>query len=269
MLRIGEFSSLTQVSLKTLRYYDEMGLLRPVHVDAASGYRYYSAAQLPRLHRILALRDLGFPLEQVARALDDGISPDQLRGMLKLREAEQQASVREEQDRLIRLQARLRLIDREGIVTKDVVVKEIAPQQVASVRETIENYPAVGKLYGELFGMLGPNAAGGGPCFAIWHDPEFRERDVDAEAGIFLKQAIPERGRLKVYELPRATVASLIHHGAYNRLAEAYDSLMKWLEPNGYRLAGPMREIYLQSSMPARQDDESYVTEIQAPVAKA
>jgi effector-binding domain-containing protein len=269
VLRIGEFSSLTQVSVKTLRYYDELGLLRPIHVDPDSGYRHYTASQLPRLHRILALRDLGFPLEQVARALDDGISPEQLRGMLKLRMAEQQASLREEQERLIRLEARLRLIEREGIMTKDVVVKETAPQWIASVRETIENYPSVGKLYGELFGALGPNAGSAGPCLAIWHDPEFRERDVDAEAAVVLKQAIPARGRVKVYELPGATVASLIHHGAYNRLSEAYDALVKWLEPNGYRLAGPMREIYLHMSQPVRQDDESYVTEIQAPVAKA
>jgi DNA-binding transcriptional MerR regulator len=72
VLKIGEFSALTQVSIKTLRYYDEVGLLNPVRIDPETGYRYYSASQLPRLHRILALKDLGFPLNRVAEALDEG-----------------------------------------------------------------------------------------------------------------------------------------------------------------------------------------------------
>ena len=117
--------------------------------------------------------------------------------------------------------------------------------------------------------MMGPDMAGAGPCLASWHDPEYKEHDVDGEAGIFLQQPIAERGRLKVYESPAMTVASLIHHGAYNRLSEAYDALLKWLEPNGYRTAGPARELYLVVSQPVRQDDESYVTELQVPVAKA
>ena len=89
MLKIGEFSSLSQISIKTLRYYDEVRLLKPMYVDEATGHRYYSASQLPRLNRILALKDLGFPLERIAAALDEGINADILRGMLLLRRAEQ------------------------------------------------------------------------------------------------------------------------------------------------------------------------------------
>jgi DNA-binding transcriptional MerR regulator len=268
VLKIGDFSTLTQVSVKTLRYYDEMGLLRPLHVDAASGYRYYSASQLPRLHRILALKDFGFSLDEIAKAIDDGVTPEQLRGMLMLREAEQQARVREEQDRLSRLRARLRLIEQEGQMAKDVVIKEIAPQWMASVRETIPNYPSVGKLYGELFGALGP-AAFGGVTVALWHDREYKEHDVDAEAGVYMKQPVQARGRVQVHELPPVTVASIIHQGAYNCLSEAYDAVLRWVETNGYRIAGPIREIYLKMSQPVRQDDESYVTEIQVPVEKS
>ena len=268
MLKIGDFSTLTQVSVKTLRYYDEMGLLRPLHVDSSSGYRYYSASQLPRLHRILALKDLGFSLDEISKAVDGGVTPAQLRGMLMLREAEQQDRVREEQDRLTRLRARLRLIEKEGLMTKDVVIKEITPQWIASVRETIPNYPAVGKLYGELFGSLGPSAFGG-VTVALWHDHEYKEHDVDAEAGVYLKQPVEARGRVRVHELPAASVASIIHQGSYNRLSEAYDAVLRWVETNGYRIAGPIRELYLKMSQPVRQDDESYVTEIQVPVAKA
>src|SRR5271170_4978225 len=98
MLRIGDFSSLSQITIKTLRYYDEQGLLRPAHVDAVTGYRYYAVSQLPRLHRILALRDLGFSLDQIGSILNDGVTAKQLRGMLLLlRQVEQQAKVEEEQ----------------------------------------------------------------------------------------------------------------------------------------------------------------------------
>ncbi len=267
MLKIGDFSLLTQVSVKTLRYYDEMGLLRPVHVHPVSGYRYYSATQLPRLHRILALKDLGFPLGEIAQALDAGISPDQLRGMLMLREAEQQSRVRQEQDRLTRLQVRLRIIEQEGSMSKDVVMKQVAPQWVASIREIIPAYPAVGELYGELIETLG-HAAFTGPCVALWHDREYKEKDVDAEAGVYVKQQITPKGRVGVRELPAENVASILHEGAYNRLSESYDALGRWIEANGYRPCGPAREIYLKSSMPVRQDDDNYVTEIQIPVER-
>ena len=118
MFKIGEFSVLTQVSIKTLRYYDEVGLLKPARVDVDSGYRYYSASQVPRLHRILALKDLGFPLDRIAKVIEEGLTPDALRGMLMLREAEQQTRVQEETERLCRLRARLQLMEQEGIMAK-------------------------------------------------------------------------------------------------------------------------------------------------------
>lgn len=267
MLKIGDFSSLSQSSVKTLRFYDEMGLLCPSHVDTVSGYRYYSVDLLPRLHRILALKDLGFSLDQIARVLNGNVTGDQLRGMLILREAEQQERVAEEQDRLARLQARLSLIEKENTMSNDVVIKEVRPQWIASVREVIPSYPAVGRLYGAIVEALSPNMPTGIPV-AIWHDLEHKEKDVDAEAGFYLKQPIPAPGNVKVHELPSATVASIIHKGAYNRLSEAYDSLLRWIGNNGYRVAAPIRELYLQNSQPVRQDDESYVTEIQVPVTK-
>ncbi|MGA7317271.1 MAG: MerR family transcriptional regulator [Silvibacterium sp.] len=98
MLKIGDFSALSRVSIKTLRYYDQTGLLPPAHIDSASGSRYYSARQLAQLHRILALQDFGFSLEQVAQALDEGITAKQMRGMLLLRQAEQQKRLEEQRD---------------------------------------------------------------------------------------------------------------------------------------------------------------------------
>jgi effector-binding domain-containing protein len=103
----------------------------------------------------------------------------------------------------------------------------------------------------------------------MWHDPEFRESSVDGEAGIFLKEPVKATGGVRVYELPAVTVASAIHAGSYQRLQEAYNALLRWVSNNGYQVAGPIRELYLQNSQPIRQDDESYVTEIQVPVSKA
>jgi DNA-binding transcriptional MerR regulator len=268
VIRIGDFSALTRLSVKTLQYYDETGLLRPVHVDSATGYRYYSAAQLPRLHRLLALKDLGFPLEQIATILDGGVSAEELRGMLRLRQAEQAARVEQETGRLARLQATLRLIEQESTMGQDVVLKEVAPQWIASVRDTVANYQSVGRLYGEVYGALGRSGIPGGTPVALWHDQEFKETDVDGEAGVFLAKAIAPMGRVKVYELPACTAASIIHAGAYQTLSSSYHALAAWMEANGYRPAGSARELYLKIGQPVRQDDESYVTEIQMPVEK-
>ena len=186
MLKIGEFSTLTQISIKTLRHYDEMGLLKPMLVDAETGYRYYSAGQLPRLHRILALKDLGFPLNRIADAIHEGVTADTLRGMLMLRRIEQEGLVQEEQERLARLKARLRLIELEGLMTNEVVLKDLPPQWIASMRETIPAYRTISRLFGKLYGVLGPLGLEG-MGVALFHDKEFKDQDIDAEVGVYLQ----------------------------------------------------------------------------------
>lgn len=268
MFKIGDFSTLTRVSVKTLRYYDELGLLRPIRVDPETGYRFYSASQLPRLHRILALRDLGFPLDRIAEALDSGISPDALRGMLMLRQAEQEDRVREESERLSRLKTFLRLIDREGVRAGEVVLKEIAPQQIVSIRDIIPAYRSVGALFQRLSQIAGPLASQG-VALAVWHDTEYKERNLDVEVGIYLRQAPQTQELASVRQLPAATVASIVHHGAFSRISEVYLAILHWIEANEYRQAGPMRELFLRVSAPVSRDDESNITEIQVPVGKA
>ena len=108
MIKIGDFARLSQVSVVTLRYYDEMDLLKPVKVETFTGYRYYSADQLPRLNRILALKDLGFSLEQIKLMLADGLTLVQLRGMLEIQRSEVEKRLSDEQKRLVRIEARLR-----------------------------------------------------------------------------------------------------------------------------------------------------------------
>src|SRR6185369_4843102 len=126
MFKIGEFSKLVQVPVPTLRYYDEVGLLKPVEVDRFTGYRYYAMNQLPRLNRILALKGLGFSLEQIAAALNEGLSPDEMRGMLRLRHAQISQQLAQAQSQLTEVEARLQQIEREDkLAGYDVIVKRV------------------------------------------------------------------------------------------------------------------------------------------------
>ncbi len=274
MFKIGDFSKLSQVSVKALRYYDELGLLKPVEVDRFTGYRYYSADQLPRLNRILALKDLGLTLDEIGALLDDGLPAAQVRGMLRLKQVEARGRVEEERARLARVEARLRQIEEEGkMPTYEVVVKRVPVQRVASIRDILPTYAQQDHLWGELYAYLGQNRVQfAGPCLTVYHDPEYRERDVNAE--VCQPIAGNPRGseRIKVYDLPAVeTMVSVVHKGPFTTLNQAYSAIMSWVQANGYRLCGPDREIYLQTAADGkiRQDDPSYVTEIQIPVEKA
>jgi len=153
MIRIGDFSKLSRVSVKTLRYYDEVGLLKPIQVDRVTGYRYYEFDQLPQLYRILALKDLGFSLEEIGHLLESDLSVEQMRGMLRLRQAEIRQRMEEEAGRLERVELWLRQIEQEDSMSKyDVVIKKLEPIKVASVRGVVPTPPDQGSLWGELMG---------------------------------------------------------------------------------------------------------------------
>ncbi len=272
MFKIGDFSKLTYVTVKTLRYYDELGLLPPAQVDRFTGYRYYSADQLPRLNRILALKDLGLSLEQIASLLNEELPPAQLRGMLRLKQSELQEQMREEHARLARVEARLKQIEQEGQMPNyEIVLKKVPPLRVASLRDVIPSYGEQGELWGELERVIAQQGSHPmGPCLTIYHDPEYREREVDAEVCEPMDASVRSSGRVKVYDLPGVeTMASLVHHGSFETLSQAYSAFLAWTQANGYKVVGPDREIYLHTGKgPVQQDDPSYVTEIQIPVEK-
>ena len=126
MIKIGDFSKLAHVSIKTLHHYDDLGLLRPTHVDRYTGYRYYEIGQLSRLNRILALKDLGFSLEQVSQLLDEDLSTAEIRGMLRMKQMELAGQVEEEQARLARVEQRLKQLEYERHpLHAAVAVKEV------------------------------------------------------------------------------------------------------------------------------------------------
>jgi len=270
MIRIGDFSKLSRVSVKTLRYYDEMGLLKPVEVDRFTGYRLYEYRQLSVLNRILALKELGFSLEEIGRLLDDGLTVEQMRGMLKLRGAEARRKVQEESERLQMLEARLRQIEQEDGMSKyDVVIKNTEAVKVASVRDVVPTPPDQGGLWGELEGYLAiqrvrPN----GPCFTLYFDEEYKERDWDLAVCEPITAELKESHRVKVQTLPAATLACTLHNGPFVTINEAYAAIGKWIDTNGYRITGPCREVYLNPSKNGSQTDPDTVTEIQFPVEK-
>ncbi len=284
MFKIGEFSKLSQVSVKTLRYYDEIGLLKPARVDRFTGYRYYSADQLPRLNRILALKDLRLSLEQIGRLLDDDLPAAQIRGMLRLKHAEIEQRLEEEGARLARVEARLRQIEQEGkMPAYEVVLKRVEPQTVVAIRDTVPTYGDQGPLWGELAGYLARHGARvAGPSLTIYYDTEYRERDVDVETATPVAAPLPEDGRVRVRELPGAeTMACVVHQGSYDTIGQAYTALMAWIEASGYRIVGPNREVYLRCpdndygdaeaigySDHVAGDPAEYVTEVQFPVEK-
>lgn len=270
MFRIGEFSRLAQVPVKTLRYYDEIGILKPAQVDDFTGYRYYSAEQLHRLNRIVALRDLGFPLKQIFRLLEEGVSAAELRGMLRLRQAELQEQAKEVEARLGQVEWRLRQIEKEGTMPKyEVVVKKVPATQAAVLREVIPTYSEVGRLFSKIFAHLKSNRVKPiGPPFAIYYDEEYRERDVDVEAAIPIGSPVVEGKQIKIREIPEVEeMACLVYQGPYNSIGEAYTHLITWIQANRYRICGPSREVYLKGPE-SGCDPMEYVTEVQFPVER-
>ncbi|MEI7769192.1 MAG: MerR family transcriptional regulator [Chloroflexales bacterium] len=264
MLKIGEFSRVCQVPVSALRYYADIDLLPPAQVDSLTGYRSYALEQLPRLHRILALRDLGLSLDQIGLMLREPLSPEQIQGMLRLRQGELSQQIAEEQARLARVAARLRQIEQEGTMSDyDVVLKEVEPQLVAGIRSVIPSYGAIGALFEELYAYLGQHGAGG-MAVGIDHNEEYKERDPEMEAAAYLTAPVPEGGRVQVYTLPGGTVASTIHRGPWEGLSQAYAALMVWLQASGYTPSGASRELYLQQGA----TPDANVTEVQIPVSQ-
>jgi DNA-binding transcriptional MerR regulator len=270
MLKIGDFAKLSRVSIKTLRYYDDMGLLKPSEVDRFTGYRYYTLDLLPRLNRILALKDLGLSLEQIAQLLDEDLPADQIRGMLRLKRAELRQLVDEEQARLARVEVRLKQIEQEGKMPDyDVIVKQVDPIRVAAIRDegNSETIGAIaGRLFGEVASFVERTSAGfGGPPMMLYGYAD-ECSDWRLEVAMPISRAVPGSGCIEVHELPAIeAMACTVHRGAFDTLPEAYRAMMGWIESNGYHICAESREVYLNFD---QVDPSRNVTEIQFPIAK-
>ncbi|GAA1034543.1 MerR family transcriptional regulator [Virgisporangium ochraceum] len=249
-----------------LRHYDAIGLLRPARVDASTGYRYYEAAQLPRLHRAVALKELGFTLVQVRAVLDDQVDVAELRGMLRLRRAELQEQIAVDAERLARVEARLMVIGMEGAAPSDeVTIRRVPGARVATVSGLAAGYgpeqigPVIGPLFAEVRRRL--DAAAAGPPLAFYTDPP--EGDgILVHAGLPVAGGVPVDGCVMV-DLPAIEAATIVHRGPMADVVRTGHSLHTWVEAHGYRSDGYFREVY---HVYGRGDPDTWRTELQEPV---
>ncbi|MGW6536017.1 MerR family transcriptional regulator [Streptomyces sp. NPDC055011] len=273
MFTIGDFARHGRVSVRMLRHYDSIGLLRPAHVDPYSGYRRYTADQLARLNRVIALKDLGFTLEQVGAILGDEIGAEELRGMLRLRQAELEAALEASRARLAQVGARLRAIESEGrMSTQDVVVKKIPAVRVAELSAVAAGFepgaisPVIGPLYGELCGRLeAAGVTGFGPGIAYYEDAGEGDGSIVVHACMSVPEGTEADG-VRVHVLPGIDeAATVVHRGAMDDILPTAQALASWIDVNGHASAGYARELYLECP----EDPAGWVTELQEPITRA
>ncbi len=270
MFGIGEFARHGQVSIRMLRHYDAVGLLRPARVDALTGYRSYAARQLARLNRIVALKDLGFTLAQVHSILDEKVGSEELHGMLRMRQAELQERVASDTARLVQVRARLDIIEREGAMpTDEIVIKRIPAVRVAELTGIAESFeptsigPVIGPLYDELMYQLHKaGIAPAGPGIAYYENRA--SGDVLVHAGVPVDVEPVAGHSFSIVDLPALErAATIVHRGNMDGVMAAVQTLAQWIDANGFRSAGYNREVYLEFS----QDRDAWVTELQEPLA--
>ena len=281
MFTIGDFAGLGRVSVRMLRHYDAIGLLPPAHVDPHTGYRYYTASQLRLLNRVIALKDLGFSLQQVQTLIDEKVDAGELRGMLRLRRAELEAQVQRDAVRLALVDARLRLIESEGHMdTGDVILKTLPPMRVAELSATATSYDDptsitenLSPLYPRLMELMeksGVPMCGSPIAYYLAAPTGPGDETITVHAAFPIGDAeVPADPGFDVVVLPAIEqAATALHEGSMSEAFRTGQKIATWIDDNGYRTVEPgfAREVYLDC--PPGEFDK-WVTEMQVPVRKA
>jgi DNA-binding transcriptional MerR regulator len=278
MFRIGEFSRLGQVTIDTLRHYDTLGLLKPAKVDPFTGYRYYSAKQLQPLNRILALKELGFSLEEIARILQEELTDDQLRGMLKMQLVSAERDMQTVQSRLDRISARLKYLDmEEQMPAYEVTLKAVEPLTIASIREVVLEVAQMPErceaMFNQIAKWMAANKLSFGPPMTRYFNEGYTNENIDTECSFIIMN--PDTAELAPPDAPiiiqqltavptmAATIATNDFYKQVGGLAPAYNALGRWIEDNQYQIVGPSRELFYGSP---HQGD--FTAEIQFPIEK-
>jgi DNA-binding transcriptional MerR regulator/effector-binding domain-containing protein len=265
MFTIGEFSKLSGLTVKTLRFYHEEGLLVPAFVDPDTGYRYYHERQIETARVIAYLRNLEFSISDIKQLL----SREDAAGLLDLLER-QRSQIKAQ---IKRLQRTVRSLDqfiteeRQGQAMaetlEDVQEKNVETVLVAGIRmkgrhsECGQGFARLGRSFGRLIC---------GKPLLLHYDAEYREDDADFEACLPIRQRKSVEGA-SVRELPGVRCVALVHKGPYDQMGRSYAKVLKWIKERNYKVVLPTREVYLKGpGMIFRGNPKKYVTEIQIPV---
>ena len=270
MLRIGEFSKLSRVSVRMLRHYDEIGLLKPAEIDCFTDYRYYREDQLPTVGRITALKDMGFSLSDIVKILEVYDDREQLERFFSARQRELEELSRDTAHRLTLLEAARERLRKEETMSYNVTIRTIPERYAATVRMTIPRYEDEGMVWGLLTEeTCRMNLVEADPCLCAvtFLDGEYKEENVEVMAWKTVKGIYPDTEHVRFLTLPEVQVASCTYQGSYTLISDVYAAVVAWIEANGYDFGGPMFNIYHVSPHETRNPEE-FVTEVCYPVKK-
>ncbi len=271
MYSIGQFSTISGIPVRTLRFYHEVGVLIPAAVDPQSNYRSYDDRNLEKANVIVALRGLEFKLEAIRDILAECGDDNDILGQLERQRKALTDKVRHYQtvlntvDHLIEHERRAREEDKMNTSTASIQERNLDPIVVGGIRMK-GFYADCGKGFATLGKRLGRYIAGKPLC--LYYDGEYREGDANFEPCMPIRGAVEADG-ISVRELPAAHCVTLVHRGPYDELKHSYGRLLKYVNEHGYKVSLPTREVYLKGpGMIFRGNPKKYLTEIQLPIEK-
>lgn len=271
MIKIGDFSKLSRISIRMLRHYDEIGLLVPKSTSNFTSYRYYDEEQLPAAERIMALKDMGFSLTTIGEILKNYDDPQTLARFLAIKEAEVQEEAREIQQRLLLLETAIkRLRKDDNAMNYNVTLKTVPQRYVASVRKVIPAYNQEGILWNLLnTETAAMNLQMAENCYslAVFHDEGFKESDVDVEIQMAVKGTYKDTEHVVFKTVPGVEIASSTYKGSYEQLTSVNQAVANWVNDNNYEFDGAAFSIY-HVSFAQTQNPEELVTEVCYPIKK-
>lgn len=266
MLKIGEFSKLSRVSIRMLRHYDDLGLLKPAMIDEFTGYRFYKEEQLFVMGRITALKDMGFALADIAKIMDDYDDKEKLEQYLTKQQQELKKISDETEYKLMLLDTARKRLRKEQSMSFDVTTKVIPERYAATVHMVVPHYEDEGILWGKLQECKTPLVPAD-PCLAAaeFLDKEYKEENVEIVVWMTVKGQYEDTENVKFKTLPEVKVASCVIKGSYEQMGEATATVASWIAENGFEVTGPMFNIYHVSPAQTQNPDE-YVTEVCFPI---
>lgn len=269
MFKIGEFSKITQVSVRMLRYYAEQELLNPCVIDASSGYRLYKASQIEELNRIILLRDLGFQVKEMKKMLESW-NPEFIKSNLLMQIEKTKNQIQLEQNKLAQIQGYLLdLENQDKKLNIQIIMKKIPMHHVLSLRRVMPNYFCEGMLWEELCKRIGGKKnIDSKACISIYHDKDYREQNVDIEVCVIAEKEYPDLKEPLIYRQVQGVdmAACFMIYGPYENISIAYKEFAYWLEQHEeYCMAGENRQI-CHVSMYHTSNPEEYITELQIPL---